>query len=477
MHAGLDQSLLSIDPSPARPGRRVSAEPRDNKANSFTLPSEPRGSSWQDRRTADPSRIPSPTERSARDEASQRTADSRRADPPRRDDPSGRESRPEGPRRQDETRRRDDPPRREDPPGQSRAEAHRQSDATEKASSKSPEDSPAANGAEEHSDEEQSDEAPEVEQAETLAPETTPLETAPLPAGIAEITEATSEGAANAEVQLLPVTVAVPGSATADPAHGAGHATGLERAAEVVTAQGRELPRGLKQAIGKKDPGAPPEDPAQQATSETASEPVKVDLAAAKLGQSIEAKSEPVAQNATPGLPPAIGKPGTDMQPPATTPSPAVPQGPHQVPHPVPLGTVPIEIGLKSLAGINRFEIRLDPAELGRIDVRLDIGESGEVKAHLVVDRVETLALLQRDAKTLERAFEQAGLKPSEGGVDLSLRDPSGDGRHQDQGRGERDGGRAPSRDLASGPERQEPPSPAPKRMQWRGTGGVDLRI
>jgi flagellar hook-length control protein FliK len=141
----------------------------------------------------------------------------------------------------------------------------------------------------------------------------------------------------------------------------------------------------------------------------------------------------------------------------------------------VPLGAVPIEIGLKSLAGINRFEIRLDPAELGRIDVRLEIGEAGDVKAHLTVDRVETLALLQRDARTLERAFEQAGLKPSEGGVNLSLRDSSGDGRPQDQARDERGPPHNPNPRTAVS-ERPEAASAAPVRT-WRGVTGVDLRI
>ena len=87
------------------------------------------------------------------------------------------------------------------------------------------------------------------------------------------------------------------------------------------------------------------------------------------------------------------------------------------------LYAVPIEIGLKALSGVNSFQIRLDPAELGRVDVKLDISDTGEVKARLVVDLVETLNLLQRDARTLERAFEQAGLKPSDAGVDISLRD------------------------------------------------------
>ncbi|HEV7323858.1 MAG TPA: flagellar hook-length control protein FliK [Bosea sp. (in: a-proteobacteria)] len=88
-----------------------------------------------------------------------------------------------------------------------------------------------------------------------------------------------------------------------------------------------------------------------------------------------------------------------------------------------PLHVVPVEIGARALAGNKRFDIRLDPAELGRIDVSLEISDKGEVSAKLTVDRVETLHMLQRDARTLERAFEQAGLKPSEGGIDMSLRD------------------------------------------------------
>lgn len=103
---------------------------------------------------------------------------------------------------------------------------------------------------------------------------------------------------------------------------------------------------------------------------------------------------------------------------------------------PTPLHVVPIEIGAKALAGNKRFDIRLDPAELGRIDVSLEISDKGDVSAKLTVDRVETLHMLQRDARTLERAFEQAGLKPSEGGIDLSLRDPGGQqaGGRQQQG-------------------------------------------
>jgi flagellar hook-length control protein FliK len=114
---------------------------------------------------------------------------------------------------------------------------------------------------------------------------------------------------------------------------------------------------------------------------------------------------------------------------------------------------VPVEIGLRALQGLREFQIRLDPAELGKVEVRLEIGEDKSVTARVVVDRVETLQLLQRDARTLERAFEQAGLKTTEGGVDITLRDPgqqARDGRGgQDHmqggphGRGAREGGEA----------------------------------
>ncbi|MBN9064001.1 MAG: flagellar hook-length control protein FliK [Rhizobiales bacterium] len=70
-----------------------------------------------------------------------------------------------------------------------------------------------------------------------------------------------------------------------------------------------------------------------------------------------------------------------------------------------------IAIGLQALEGAREFQIRLDPDHLGRVDVKLTIAEDGRVAASLTADRVDTLALLQRDARTLERAFDQAGDK------------------------------------------------------------------
>lgn len=83
---------------------------------------------------------------------------------------------------------------------------------------------------------------------------------------------------------------------------------------------------------------------------------------------------------------------------------------------------IPIEIAARVNEGQHRFEIRLDPPELGRIAVQLDVDATGKVTSHLLVDRPETLDLLRRDAPALERALQSAGLK-TDGGLEFSLRD------------------------------------------------------
>jgi len=91
----------------------------------------------------------------------------------------------------------------------------------------------------------------------------------------------------------------------------------------------------------------------------------------------------------------------------------------------VPVAGLPIVIAARAQAGVNQFDIRLDPPELGRIDVRLGVDGNGQVTSHVTVDRPETLTLLQSQQPQLERALEQAGLKTADNGLQFSLRDQS----------------------------------------------------
>lgn len=139
----------------------------------------------------------------------------------------------------------------------------------------------------------------------------------------------------------------------------------------------------------------------------------------------------------------------------------------------VPMSGLAVDIALKAAAGNSRFEIRLDPAELGRIDVRLDVDKHGQVTSHLTVERPATLDMLRRDATQLQQALENAGLKTGDGGLQFSLRDQSFAGRDDND-----QSGRNAQRLIIS----EETPVPAQIAGMSYGrtlgsSTGVDIRI
>jgi flagellar hook-length control protein FliK len=105
----------------------------------------------------------------------------------------------------------------------------------------------------------------------------------------------------------------------------------------------------------------------------------------------------------------------------------------------VPVASIAVEIASRASAGSNRFEIRLDPPELGRIDVRLDVDRTGQVTSHLTVERADTLDLLRRDASQLQRALQDAGLKTGDSALQFSLRDQSFGNNNPNDGMPRRD--------------------------------------
>ena len=97
---------------------------------------------------------------------------------------------------------------------------------------------------------------------------------------------------------------------------------------------------------------------------------------------------------------------------------------------PVPVNGLAVEIAASVQSGKTRFELRLDPADLGRIDVRIDVDRNGQVTSHLTVEKPETLSILQQDAPQLQQALNDAGLKTGNGGLQFSLRDQSSSGQN-----------------------------------------------
>jgi flagellar hook-length control protein FliK len=94
--------------------------------------------------------------------------------------------------------------------------------------------------------------------------------------------------------------------------------------------------------------------------------------------------------------------------------------------------TIALQVARNLQKGINRFDIRLDPAELGRIDVRMEVKRDGNVSTHMIVERPETLDLLRRDATALQQALNDAGLQADQDSLNFSLRDNDAGGNAQD---------------------------------------------
>lgn len=71
--------------------------------------------------------------------------------------------------------------------------------------------------------------------------------------------------------------------------------------------------------------------------------------------------------------------------------------------------------------GSDHIMIQLDPADLGRIEVRMDIHHDGRAHLMMIADNRDTLDMLQRDVRMLERMLQEAGLDTSSQDMQFEL--------------------------------------------------------
>ncbi|MEP2827402.1 flagellar hook-length control protein FliK [Parvibaculum sp.] len=137
----------------------------------------------------------------------------------------------------------------------------------------------------------------------------------------------------------------------------------------------------------------------------------------------------------------------------------------------IPANTIALQMARNLQKGTNRFDIRLDPPEMGRIDVRMEVRKDGHVAAHMSVDRPETLDLLQRDARALQQALNNAGLQADSDSLNFSLRDQANDDGARDFADGDK-GSNMTDDDAGI----ETPPTPI-YNINLAANGGVDIRI
>jgi flagellar hook-length control protein FliK len=140
----------------------------------------------------------------------------------------------------------------------------------------------------------------------------------------------------------------------------------------------------------------------------------------------------------------------------------------------LPANQVAVHIQRAVAAGQNRISISLHPAELGQIDVRLNLSNDGTVRAIVSIERPETFDLLQRDARGLEKALQDAGLKTDSGSLSFNLKGEA----EQDTAARRED---AETGSQETGAETPVDPELAPEVIAAANSGGIerilDLRV
>ncbi|MCH2546201.1 MAG: flagellar hook-length control protein FliK [Alphaproteobacteria bacterium] len=102
-----------------------------------------------------------------------------------------------------------------------------------------------------------------------------------------------------------------------------------------------------------------------------------------------------------------------------------------QAQQPAPADQVAVHISKAIADGSSKMEIQLKPHEMGRVDVRIETDSDGRSQVIVTADKRDTLEMLQRDARGLERALADAGLKTDSNSLSFNLR--GGDGQQHAQ--------------------------------------------
>lgn len=308
---------------------------------------------------------------------------------------------------------------------------------------------------------------------------------------LAETSNATSETGTAAALpadSATPEASAAKIAATAGVIHSASGKTEVS-AKNVETAASVKDGKDAKQAEGQSPTASDQAIKPETDTKDAEGKPGQHDKAAADVTESPDrtTKSASHAEHRTPApaqlalqSDPGLQSPAAMPQQPVQTHSAnltAIPVASTQTAlatsTPVPLDSLAADIALRAAGGNSRFEIRLDPAELGRIDVRLDVDKHGNVTSHLTVERPATLDMLRNDAPRLQQALEDAGLKTGDSGLQFSLRDQSSSGQNSDNG-----SGRNSQRVIIT--DEDTVPAQVAGRTYGRmlgSSGGVDIRI
>lgn len=185
-------------------------------------------------------------------------------------------------------------------------------------------------------------------------------------------------------------------------------------AVTVVKAEGAE-----KSAIKQPVTDLAPQIPVQRTDST-----VFAAVAAAPATASVATGTNTRAgdQNGNNQLPPqAIGtvRNANQTQAPAATNAPSFEQLLRQAKTPV---MEQVIVNIRTAENKSNIKIQLEPEELGKLEIKMHVAADGKTGVSITAENKNTLDLLQRDSRGLERALADAGLRADSGSLSFNLR-------------------------------------------------------
>lgn len=103
-------------------------------------------------------------------------------------------------------------------------------------------------------------------------------------------------------------------------------------------------------------------------------------------------------------------------------------------PHTSTAEQVSVKVANAIKTGDKLIHIQLEPAALGQVDVQIDVQQNGKTSITVLAEKADTLELLQRDAKSLERALQNAGIEADSGSMEFNLKGQQHFARQDQQG-------------------------------------------
>lgn len=303
------------------------------------------------------------------------------------------------------------------------------------------------------------------------------------------VNAAQSKGLAKAVGDDRPVSVQVQVETTATPT----------RQDRPVDAPSADAPKTWYE-LAKAAPATPPTQPASGNTADTSANggmQAIAGLPSGVAGGAANSAATAAASAAADGVEGVKGSSGTSQTstPTAATATSATQAGqqaaktqaakpvfkPQQSQEPDPVEQIKVKIVQDATKG-ETIKIALRPDNLGKVEVKLDIRE-GKVQAHVVAETSEALEMMKTDARGLEKALNDAGLRADPGSVSFSLKD-NGAQQQMAQDQGQNQGRQGPGTPYDTvGQSIEDELSltvgtiDALRSAQAMARGGVDVRI